>query len=260
MSKLAEFVALFTSLEDRVVELDRKDSQLAVELKSKESRCRFLVKENKELEDKRNKQIVELTAATKLAKDTQTEAEQKLTDIKNETARATQDSDQSKRVLGNKLDSLKVELDSVGGKITSGRRLVAELKQEKADLITEIEALNKQKSDKKAEVKRVEYSLAAVAADADEQKLVIKNDIAQANKELDELNDHILDAEQDIIAADERLEAAKTQLRSITIKALAPAKALDERAKALDVREASIAEQERQLQVRIITSRRRTAV
>lgn len=259
MGQLAEFVALFTNLEDRVIALDKKDSRLNVEVKSKEARRNFLIKEIKRLVEERNKHIADKAIVAAHSLKAQAEADKKLTDTKNQTAGVTQNHDKTIKNLSDKIDYLKTEIDAVNDDIKTKNGVITKLKQVKIDLTAEIEELNKQLVDKKVEAQQL-YEDLMIKKEAFEREIgTIGRDKMAAETQLQKVNTQVQEAEISLAAVDLEVGKANKELIEVNKTAKDTTKTLNDRSKALDVRESVIAEQERQLQVRIITSRRRTS-
>lgn len=253
MNTLDELTKLLADLEIHVTELGRKDSQLAIEVGSKESRRTFLIKAIKELEEKQTGLLDKQAATAKSAKDAQTEADRKLTDTKNEILRAEQQREQRIKILDDRLSGLKAELVKIDKQIADERQIIDDLKQVKSDLLSEVERLNKLVATKKAEIQQ---EIIEAQAKADREIIRIDEEVEQANQELIEINRHIAsktDEHNNLVEENKKIadkvKAGQQRLDDFKEHEKRAKKALSARESALDEGEAQLATKRRRSSV-----------
>lgn len=253
MNQLEEFSKLLAGLEGHVTELSRKDTQLAIEVNSKEARRVFLTKEIKELQVQREKQLDKHATALKKVTDDQKIADQQLADTKNEILRAEQQRGQRIKALDDKLVVSKDEIVKTDKQITDNHQIIADLKLKKTDLSSEIERLNKLVTNKKAEIQQ---EITDTQAKADQEIIRIDQEVEETNKELVELGRQI-----EAKTVEHNNLTKKNEKIVLEIKTgqeqIEGFKEYEKRArKALQARETALLQGENEL----VTKRRRTSV
>lgn len=257
MSDLQEFNKLFTVLEDRVVALDKREAEATRNIKTSEARYTFLKDEIKKLEQQRDQHVESHIEAVKQAKTAQETANQDLANIETAGLRLKAQHEQKNKVLVDQLAVLETRLSDTNHNITAARQVIAGLTEQKTNLLAEIERLKQTIVSKKFDIEQVEENLIKQKTNADEELLAIKNSIDTAKRELSEVIGNTTKAHDELSEVNLKIKTAGSRLGETNKAHDKLLKQDQERSKALDIREAALTEQERQLEVRIITSRRR---
>lgn len=257
MLNLQKFSELFTELENEVVSLDKKKADLAGTLTTLEAREVFLKGSVSEM-DKQAKEAQKKHAEDEQSRqeildaldDTIVEVKGYIKELENDRVTASAELVSIKTTHAKTLAKLDEDIKSKNTRLLEQDQEISYKKSELATLKTDRTKLLQEQT-------AIESQIQAKKADLNDLNDEFETRFAQKNEDYQGVVDDLNDKREELKTTTEKLSVAQTELAKTKIKDQEFRKYETEARTALETRGKALEEEERQLQVRIITSRRR---
>lgn len=254
---MVKFNDLLASAKQEVDELAKRETSLQRTIKSLEGRETFLTTDIKKLEARREAVLLAIDIQIKKNTAVQQEADKRLVATRAETTQLTAEHETLKSTYQTEISELQATVDGLNTDVSDRRNELAELLKAKTDWQDELAVLKADILAAREEIKSFDEKINQARTAADEQIADFDASVKLAESQLKTIQSQTSDATEELKAINEKIEIANVTLADTT-KQHNDFIEYEKRArKALKDAEESLLRKEEQLDVQIVTSRRR---